>query len=270
MSGPNAFSGEIPGFPLPSRPGREPDELLLDMILNRQTLPHDAPDQTHALAETLADLAGPAEPGELAGEAAARSAFARTASPVGVSPVARSTRRRTSWLSAPRSARIAAALLTAVVGLGSVAAAYADALPGPIQDFAHHAFGAPPARTAHDPKPEPGTHKPDDADKAKATSQQPAHPGKAKDHAKPKPPKPSKPPAPQAHAKTRPRHEHRRRSPLPRAPQARPRTGRATMPPDASALAGNDYQDRVLACALRGAAVNPCGPASAKRPRQQP
>src|ERR1022692_2890627 len=42
------------------------------------------------------------------------------------------------------------------------------------------------------------------------------------------------------------------RSPPPRAPQARPRTRARTMPPDVSALAGNDHQDRVLGLALHG------------------
>jgi hypothetical protein len=145
MSGPGAFSGEMPGFPFPGRPGRELDESLLDMILNGQSLPPDAPEEMHALAEMLADLVGPAEPGELAGEAAARFAFARGASPAGVSPAAR---RRLSWLSS-LSTRLAAVLVAGAVGLGSVAAAaYAGMLPGPMQDLAYRAIGAPPARHA--------------------------------------------------------------------------------------------------------------------------
>ena len=82
----------MPGFPFPGRPGPEADDLL-GMILDGRSLPPDAPEDLHALAVTLADLAGPAGPGELAGEAAVRSALARRASPVGVSP-ARPARRK--------------------------------------------------------------------------------------------------------------------------------------------------------------------------------
>ncbi|MEP7026824.1 MAG: hypothetical protein ABJB47_24050, partial [Actinomycetota bacterium] len=148
-------------MPIPGRPGREPDEPLLDMLLNGQPLPADAPEQLHAVAgiiASLADLAGPAAPGELTGEAAARTAFARTAAQVGVSHVARrSTRRRPAWLSIPLGARLAAALVTAVVGLGGAGAAYAGALPGPIQDLAHHTIGAPAAH--HTPVGRPARYR---------------------------------------------------------------------------------------------------------------
>src|ERR1022692_1468345 len=55
------------------------------------------------------------------------------------------------------------------------------------------------------------------------------------------------------------------RTPPPRAPQARPRTGGRPMPPDVSALAGNDHQDRVLARAPHGT-IPPelCGLASVR------
>jgi hypothetical protein len=145
----DASSGEMPGFPPLSRPGRELGEPLLDAILEGRSLPPDAPEELCVVAEMLADLAGPAEPGELAGEAAARLGLARAASPAGISPVAhRSARRRRSWISVPGGARLGAALIAAAVGLGGAAAAYAGALPGPIQDIAHHVFGAPPSHTA--------------------------------------------------------------------------------------------------------------------------
>jgi len=62
------------------------DESVLDALLTGTSLPSDAPEQAHTVAEMLASLADPAVPGALAGEAAARRAFARAASPAGISP----------------------------------------------------------------------------------------------------------------------------------------------------------------------------------------
>jgi hypothetical protein len=210
MGDPDASSDEMPGFLPPSRPGRELGEPLLDALLEGRSLPPDAPEELCAVAEMLADLAGPAEPGELAGEAAARLGLARTASPVGVSAVAhRSARRRRSWISVPGSARLGAALIAAAVGLGGVSAAYADALPGPIQNIAHRMFGAPPARHTDLRRPRPGPDRPGPGarpapraakgkgkshGKAKGKGHRRPHPGRAhgraKDHSKAKPPKP--------------------------------------------------------------------------------
>ncbi len=181
----DASSGEMPGFPPPSRPGRELGEPLLDAILEGLSLPPDAPGELCSVAEMLADLAGPAEPSELAGEAAARLGLARAASPAGVSPVAhRSARRTRSWISVPGGARLGAALIAAAVGLGGAAAAYAGALPGPIQNIAHHMFGAPPTRNAdlHRPLPDP-----DRAGPGASPAPQPAKAakGKAKGHGRP-------------------------------------------------------------------------------------
>jgi hypothetical protein len=147
----------MPGFPFPSRPGRELGEPLLDALLDRQSLPPDDARQVRTVAELLADLAGPAEPGELAGETAARSAFTHYPSPADASPAARRSGRRHPWT--PRGAKLAAALIAAAVGL-SGATAYAGVLPGPVQDFAHHMIGAPPAHRAHPLKPQPGKVQP--------------------------------------------------------------------------------------------------------------
>jgi hypothetical protein len=152
MTGPGASSDEMHGFPFPGRAGRELNESLLDALLNGQSLPPDAPEQACAVAEMLASVAGPAGPCELAGEAAALSAFARSASPADTSPAAGwPTRRRLAWLPAAATGRLAAALLAVATGLGGAAAAYAGALPGPIQNFAHHMIGAPARRPAAPP-----------------------------------------------------------------------------------------------------------------------
>jgi hypothetical protein len=183
----------MPGFSHPSRPRRELGEPLLDALLEGRSLPPDAPVELCAVAEMLADLAGPAEPSELAGEAAARLGLARTAHPAGISPAAhRSARRRRSWTSVPGAVRLGGALIAAAVGLGGAAAAYAGALPGPIQDFAHHLIGAPPAHRASptSPRPGPGTSQPgarhgshSGRHKAKGHSKAKSH-GKAKGHSK--------------------------------------------------------------------------------------
>ena len=141
----------MPGF-FPGRPGGEHDEPLLDMILERRPLPPGAPPEIHGLARMLAAVAGPAEPGDLPGQAAALAAFTRLKSPPGTSPAAlRSARRSLSERPARGRLPLAVALAAAAAGLGSTAAAYAGVLPSPIQHFAHVAIGAPPP--AHDVAP---------------------------------------------------------------------------------------------------------------------
>src|ERR1700731_2191078 len=123
----------MPGLPFPGRPGGGHDEPLLYLIIPRRATPPDAPQPMHDLARMLAALAGPAEPGELAGEAAARAAFSRVASPAGISAAARRPGRRRrptrSRRPARSRARLATALVVAAAGLGSVFAAYIDVLP---------------------------------------------------------------------------------------------------------------------------------------------
>ncbi len=177
MNDSRASSDEMPGFPFPSLPGREPDEPLLDMILDGQQLPADAPYGMVALAGGLARLGRPAGPGELPGEAAAMSAFSRSAAGASVSPaegepaLRKPARRPPPRRRAARLARLASGLLVVMVGLGS--AAYADVLPGPVQDFAHHVIDAPPAHSS-------GEHQKAGQHARRATSpgsaRHPAHP----------------------------------------------------------------------------------------------
>jgi hypothetical protein len=160
MSVPDASHEEMPGFPTPSRPGGERDELLLDMIFDGRVIPPDAPQEMHDLQQMLAALAGPAEPGELAGEAAARAAFIRLASPAGVSlgasrppayqgarrPASHRVPRRRRVRRARRRAGLAAVLCAAAAVLAGTAAAYAGVLPEPVQQMAHATVGAPAPR----------------------------------------------------------------------------------------------------------------------------
>jgi hypothetical protein len=119
------------------------------MIVNGQSLPPDSPQEMHALAEALADLAGPAEPGKLPGEAVARFAFTRRrASPAGVLPPARPDRRMQSRFSRLRSGRLAAALVATALALGGTAAVYAG--------FAHDLIGASAPHRPRPVKPHPG------------------------------------------------------------------------------------------------------------------
>ncbi len=153
MSGSDASSGEMPGFPFPGRSGPEPDEPLLDTILNGRPLPAHAPQGMLALADRLASLGRPAGPGEVPGEAAAMAAFRSSVAGASVSPAGgepahrKPARRPPPRRRAARPARLAGGLFVVMVGLGS-AAAYADVLPGPVQDFAHHVIDAPPAHVS--------------------------------------------------------------------------------------------------------------------------
>lgn len=155
MSGPSASPGDMPGFSLLRGPASEPDDSeradseladsVLDMMLTGQPLPPDVPRQARMTADALASLGDPERPGALAGEAAARSAFARSAGspatdPTTTRPSGRPARPRRSVRVRPR---LAAVLAAAVMLGGTVAAAYAGVLPAPIQDVAHLAVGAP-------------------------------------------------------------------------------------------------------------------------------
>ena len=143
----------MPGF-FPGRPGGEHDEPLLDMILERRPIPPGAPPEFHGLARMLAAVAGPAEPGDLAGQNAAHAAFTRLASRPGTSHAAlRSARRSLSERPARGRLPLAAALAVAAAGLGSTAAAFVGVLPRPIQHFAHDTIGAPPPPHGLSPRP---------------------------------------------------------------------------------------------------------------------
>jgi len=144
---------EMPGF-FPGRPGGEHDEPLLDMILERRPIPPGASPEFHGLARMLAAVAGPAEPGDLAGQDAAHAAFTRLASRPGTSHAAlRSARRSLSERPARGRLPVAAALAVAAAGLGSTAAAFAGVLPSSIQHFAHETIGAPPPPHVASPRP---------------------------------------------------------------------------------------------------------------------
>jgi hypothetical protein len=148
-SGPGAPPDEMPRFSShPGNTGGGSDDLALDMVFDRVPPPLNASPQLAALHQVLADLSGPAEPGELAVEAAVLARFRSRVLPAAVSPAGPAPAPRTSpWTRfAPHSRRLAAGLVAAVIVAGGTAAAYAGALPRPVQDFAHRMIDAPAGR----------------------------------------------------------------------------------------------------------------------------
>lgn len=163
MTGPDAPWYDMPGSPSTGWLRREPDEPLLDMIVAGLPLPPAAPQDMIALASGLDELARPAGPGELAGEADALAAYSAMVSPAGVSRGRASTvgsaahgrthARRGSRRPVPVRARLAAAITFGGIVVSGTAAAYAGVLPAPVQELAHRIIGAPPAHegSGHQP-----------------------------------------------------------------------------------------------------------------------
>jgi hypothetical protein len=139
------------------------------MIFDRPTPTLTVPQQA-ALHRVLTDLSGPAEPGELTLEAAVLATFRSRSF-----PAVDTTRSPASHASpgrrlAPHSPRLAAGLAAAAIVVGGAAAAYADVLPGPLQNLAHQAFDAPAARHSADRPPGAPAHHPPGARPAGAAS----------------------------------------------------------------------------------------------------
>jgi hypothetical protein len=130
----------MPNFPWP---GRRDADASLDGLLARGQAPEDLAAELQPAADVIAALRAAPASDELAGEAAALAVFRHGVS----SPASRSRRRRPTLLGSILSAKVAAAAAAAfVVGFGGVAAAaYADKLPAPIQNLAHHVVHAVPA-----------------------------------------------------------------------------------------------------------------------------
>src|SRR5215469_9641990 len=144
MSGSDASSSEMPKVPFPGQAGRDEDELLLDMILDRRPLPPSAPPGMHALADKLVGLAAPPRAGELPGEAAALAAFLRSGSPASKLVLAgEPPRHRRGRRFRAGRARLSAAAAVVTVALSGTAAAYAGVLPTSVQNFAHRMIDAP-------------------------------------------------------------------------------------------------------------------------------
>jgi hypothetical protein len=144
----SVFSSRHGGVPLVGDPA-------FDALLAGDPLADGAADGLRPAAEVIAALGEPPAPRELAAEASAIAVF-RSAGrrPAGL---AGSGHRRPRLLSALLSVRLGAAAAVAAVALGgATAAAYAGALPAPVQKLAHDTLGAPPAHRvppAHPARP---------------------------------------------------------------------------------------------------------------------
>lgn len=212
--GPGAPPGEMVHFSRQDRLSSVPDELILDMLLDGSSPPPEASPQMAALLPMLADLSGPAEPGELAIEAAVLSRFRSRVRPAGIpGTTPRPSRRTSPWRRlVPHSPRVATGLAATAIALGGTAAAYAGALPPPLQDFAHRTIDAPAVHNAaqqpgHGSGHQPGIvpagsgsprHAPQPAAPNTANNRtQPGHNGDTARTANPAEPRPSADPSPQ-------------------------------------------------------------------------
>jgi hypothetical protein len=153
MTGDGVSGGDMPNLPwLSRRDVPETGDASLAALLAGAQLPPDSPPEFQPVADVLAALkAGPARD-ELAGEAAALTEFREG---LGVPGPGRRSRRRPGLLPS-LSARAAIAAAVAAMSLSGLAtAAYAGALPAPLQTFAHTTFGAPAAGASTGGSPSP-------------------------------------------------------------------------------------------------------------------
>jgi hypothetical protein len=115
----------------------------MEAMLSGPDVPEDLAAGLQPAADILAALRARPSGDELAGEAFAMAEFRnRVGAPV---PVRRSRpRRRHSFLTSLLSAKVAVVAAAAAIAAGGVAtAAYARALPAPVQRIAHDFIGAP-------------------------------------------------------------------------------------------------------------------------------
>ena len=137
----------MPNFPWPGRRDVSAiSDTSLSALLAGAELPTGLPPELRPVAEALAALTAAPTGDELTGEAEALAVFRER---LGVPSPTRRARRRPTLLSPLLSARAAAAAAVAALGIGGFAtAAFAGALPAPVQQFAHHTIGAPAAHDA--------------------------------------------------------------------------------------------------------------------------
>jgi hypothetical protein len=172
MSGPGGYGGEMPEFPFPRRAGDQPvPGVALDRLLDGDFATERTTPDVEALADLLSTAAGPPSDRELAGQTAAIAAFARERDVGGHRHAA--VARRRSMLATLLGTKLAAAAAAGAVGFGGLAAAaYAGALPEPIQDFAHQTVGAPSASSDHsDPGSQGSAHRSSEASEHANTRQ---------------------------------------------------------------------------------------------------
>jgi hypothetical protein len=147
----------MPIFPWPSRGDVPPvGDPAFDALLEGNLRPGDAAEGLRPVAEAIAALSEAPATIDLAAEASVLAVF-RGGVGMPAEPTRSRPRRRPSRTSL-LSAKLAAAAVAAAVTVGGVAAAaYAGALPAPIQKLAHDTLGVPSAhpsvRPAHSATP---------------------------------------------------------------------------------------------------------------------
>ena len=165
------WSGVLRGaMPSPTfrRRSVEPTDFhQLDQLVATGTVPAGLDSDWEAVSEVLRDAKAPAVPTELTGQTAALSSFRQAQ--IGVP--SRRPHQRPRMLSAFITGKLAALALCTTAGVGTVAtAAYANALPTPIQGLAHSAIGAPAPHESSDhadgpvvapASPPPSSHRPE-------------------------------------------------------------------------------------------------------------
>jgi hypothetical protein len=117
----------------------------LAALLAGAELPPGAAPELRPLAEALAELRAQPASDELAGEAASLAAFRDQFGALRMTH--RPPARKPPLMSRPRLVKAAAAAATVLSLSGVAAAAYAGALPAPVQRLAHASIGAPPPGT---------------------------------------------------------------------------------------------------------------------------
>lgn len=137
----------MPSIPESRAGGPLAESAILDRLLDGSLPATEVPDHLKDLAALLTAARGPATFAELAGQTEATQLFLDHG-PAPHRPVRRTWGRLTRAVPALASTRllVAAGIATASVS-GLAAAAYAQALPGPLQSIAHAVIGAPAAHS---------------------------------------------------------------------------------------------------------------------------
>lgn len=156
MSGSDDLSGDMPKLPWTRNLDPSPSDDGLEALLSGDSPPPDAPAEMRLLADMLGALAAPGTAEEYRGSGLVYTAFREQ---FGVSQRHRRAPRRWGWavLATALGTKLAAGTAAAAVGIGGVAAAYAGALPDPVQNVAHTLIGAPHGGHGHGRGHQPAT-----------------------------------------------------------------------------------------------------------------
>jgi hypothetical protein len=142
------LSGDMPKLPWTRNLDPSTSDAGLEALLSGDSPPPDAPAEMRLLADMLGALAAPGTAEEYRGSGRVYAAFRER---FGMSQRHRQAPRRWGWavLATALGTKLFAGTAAAAVGIGGVAAAYAGALPDPVQNVAHALIGAPHGNHGH-------------------------------------------------------------------------------------------------------------------------